>query len=178
MIVVEEARASDLDGVVALELACFGHEAWSRGMLASELDRPAGSFLVARAHPDAGADPDAAQGRAAAVERGRAAPRPLNPTPSIVGYAIALRAGDVLEVLKVAVDPAGRRCGAGRRLVAALHAAAGWADEAWLEVRTDNPGARALYLACGYEDAGVRKRYYADGCDAWVMRRTLRETPG
>ncbi len=143
---VAEARASDLDAVVLLEAACFQHEAWSRNMLASELDRPAGIFLVAR----------------------------TSATDAIVGYAIALRAGDVLEVLKVAVDPASRRSGAGRALVGALHAAAGWADEAWLEVRTDNPGARALYHACGYEDVGVRKRYYADGCDAWVMRRALR----
>ncbi|MFM2161616.1 MAG: hypothetical protein RLZZ383_1128, partial [Pseudomonadota bacterium] len=45
--------------------------------------------------------------------------------------------------------------------------------EAFLEVRTDNSGAIALYEGDGWTSVGCRRGYYADGCDAWVMRRAL-----
>ena len=140
---VRAVQGGDLDAVAMLEAGCFPGEAWTRPMLAAERDRPGGIFLVA-----------ALDGR-------------------LVGYGIALRAGEVLEVLKVAVDPAARRAGVGRALVDALHTAAGWADAAWLEVRVDNPAACRLYESCGYAQAGRRKRYYADGTDALVLRRDL-----
>jgi ribosomal-protein-alanine N-acetyltransferase len=140
---VREVTRADLDAVVVLEACCFPGEAWTRAMLDSERDRPGGVFLVAEL-----------DGRC-------------------VGYGVALRAGEVLEVLKVAVDPDVRRAGVGRALVGALHAAAGWAEAVWLEVRVDNVGARTLYESCGYVQAGRRKRYYADGTDALVLRRDL-----
>ncbi len=141
--VVREVHPHDLGAIAALEDRCFPGEAWTPTMLESERARPGGVFLVATL-----------DGR-------------------VVGYGIALRAGEVLEVLKVAVDPTVRRAGIGRALVDALHAAAGWAEAAWLEVRVDNVAARTLYEACGYAHAGRRKRYYADGTDALVLRRDL-----
>jgi ribosomal-protein-alanine N-acetyltransferase len=42
----------------------------------------------------------------------------------------------------------------------------------YLEVRTDNPTAIALYTSLGFATVGLRKRYYrASGADAFTMRR-------
>lgn len=88
----------------------------------------------------------------------------------VVGFAGAMYVEDEAHVMNVAVDPGLRRRGIGRVLFAAL------ADEAsqrarhlTLEVRTSNVAARELYRAFGLAPAGVRRRYYPDGEDAFVM---------
>jgi ribosomal-protein-alanine N-acetyltransferase len=43
----------------------------------------------------------------------------------------------------------------------------------FLEVSDRNAAARALYAAAGFAKAGRRKRYYADGADALVLRADL-----
>lgn len=85
-----------------------------------------------------------------------------------------------MEVLTVGVAPAARRRGLGRRLMdAALDAGrlAG-AEEAFLEVATDNPAAVALYERLGFARASVRPAYYDRGpqgmVDALVMHLDLR----
>ena len=79
------------------------------------------------------------------------------------------------EVLTLAVRPAARRAGAGFALMRALGAEAGrrGAQELFLEVSERNAPARALYGACGAVEAGRRRRYYANGADALVLRITL-----
>lgn len=71
-------------------------------------------------------------------------------------------AGDEAEVLTVVVHPDARRLGhAGALLDAAKRA---WEQEgvtqAFLEVRANNHGARALYEGRGWEIAGRRPDYY------------------
>lgn len=73
------------------------------------------------------------------------------------------------EILNVAVDPAERRTGIARRLLAdALARAQG----AWfLEVRASNTAAIGLYEAAGFHRAGRRPQYYYQPAeDAIVMR--------
>lgn len=42
----------------------------------------------------------------------------------------------------------------------------------YLEVRTDNEAALALYRSLGFVSVGLRKRYYrVSGADAFTMRR-------
>ncbi|EUA92009.1 putative ribosomal-protein-alanine acetyltransferase, RimI [Mycobacterium ulcerans str. Harvey] len=42
----------------------------------------------------------------------------------------------------------------------------------FLEVRTDNEPAIALYRSVGFEQVGLRRRYYrVSGADAYTMRR-------
>lgn len=95
----------------------------------------------------------------------------------------AWTAADEAEILTLAVTPAARRRGFGRDLVAAAIAEAGrrGARGMFLEVAADNHGARALYEALGFRQAGRRRNYYrrAGGVaqDAIVLRLDLVATP-
>jgi [ribosomal protein S18]-alanine N-acetyltransferase len=82
---------------------------------------------------------------------------------------------DQAEVLTLAVAPAARRRGIGPALLAAAmqEAAARGAVSLFLEVSGANDAARAIYARAGFADVGRRRRYYADGTDALVMRAAL-----
>ncbi len=75
----------------------------------------------------------------------------------------------------IAVAPAARGRGLGRGLMHALitEARRRGIAELFLEVRADNPIARALYRSLGFEEIGVRPRYYRRGIDAIMMRLTV-----
>ena len=83
--------------------------------------------------------------------------------------------GAEAELLTLAVAPGSRRAGLGRALLAAFEAEAvrRGAAEGFLEVSERNAPARALYSSAGWAEAGRRPRYYADGADALVLRKTL-----
>jgi len=139
---------ADLDTVIALELALFGEEAWSRQMLLGELDQqPASRFyLVAE---DAGV---------------------------LVGYAGLLAAGGQGDVLTIAVDAARWGQGVGSELLRQLLAEAKrrQCTEVFLEVRADNIRAQRLYHWWGFAEVGIRRGYYQpSGMDAIVMRLDL-----
>jgi ribosomal-protein-alanine N-acetyltransferase len=75
--------------------------------------------------------------------------------PLLLGYAGLMVAGSEADVQTVAVARA-----RGRGATSLL-----------LEVRADNAAAIALYFAHGFEQIGVRRRYYHPGdVDALVMR--------
>ena len=60
-------------------------------------------------------------------------------------------------------------------LQALLHeAAARGATEVFLEVAESNAAARALYAKAGAQEVGRRRRYYADGADALILRMALK----
>ena len=139
---------ADIDAVLELERAVFGAEAWSRQMLAGELDQqPASRYYLV-------ADDDG----------------------QVAGYAGLLGAGwqgDVLT-LAVAADRWGQ--GIGTALLRALlaEAARRGCTEVFLEVRTDNSRAQDLYRRHDFTEIGIRRGYYQpSGADALVMRRTL-----
>nr|WP_242657358.1 MULTISPECIES: ribosomal protein S18-alanine N-acetyltransferase [Mycobacterium] len=95
----------------------------------------------------------------------------------LVGYAGIARLGRIppyeYEIHTIGVDPAWQGRGIGRRLLADL---LDFADGGvvHLEVRTDNQAAIALYRAAGFEQVGLRKRYYrVSGADAYTMRREV-----
>ena len=98
----------------------------------------------------------------------------------VVGYLMAWRAVDQIHVLNVAVSPAYRRRGLGRRLIEAAVAEARriGASEVTLEVRPSNTAALALYRTLGFVKTGFRPRYYADtGEDALVLTYALGGDP-
>jgi ribosomal-protein-alanine N-acetyltransferase len=98
----------------------------------------------------------------------------------LVGYAgLAFVAGPPhaeAEIHTIGVDPAHQRLGVGRALLRGVLAVAdAAAATVFLEVRTDNDAARALYEAEGFTVVGLRKRYYRpSGADAHTMRREAR----
>jgi [ribosomal protein S18]-alanine N-acetyltransferase len=93
----------------------------------------------------------------------------------LIGYAGISRLGRKkpyeYEIHTIGVDPAYQGQGIGRRMMVDLldYAAGG---PVFLEVRTDNEAAIALYEGLGFVNVGLRRRYYrASGADAYTMRR-------
>ena len=91
------------------------------------------------------------------------------------GMVLARAVADEAEILTLAVAPEARRQGIARALLAAAirAAEARGAAEMFLEVAAGNAPARALYFRCGFAEVGRRRRYYADGEDALVLRAAL-----
>ncbi|WP_330232942.1 ribosomal protein S18-alanine N-acetyltransferase [Nocardia sp. NBC_00508] len=95
----------------------------------------------------------------------------------MVGYAGIALLGDAehpeAEVHTIGVDPGCHRAGIGTLLLEALLAEAGRrGGPVFLEVRTDNAPAIALYAKHGFHIIGLRKNYYhPSGADAYTMRR-------
>ncbi|MGW1676890.1 ribosomal protein S18-alanine N-acetyltransferase [Saccharopolyspora sp. NPDC002376] len=144
---VLKLRRSDLKRCAELEQVLFpGDDPWSREAFASELDQ--GHYYV-------GAYLD----------------------EQLIGYAGLAVVGRAphaeAEVHTIGVDPGHQGHGAGKALLRALLTRA---DEqqatTFLEVRTDNETAIAMYREHGFEIVGLRKRYYQpSGADAHTMRR-------
>jgi ribosomal-protein-alanine N-acetyltransferase len=145
------ATPADLEPIMALETATFESDAWSSESMSSELASEH-TYYVFAFEPE---------------------------TPDVLaGYGGLLAPEDSGEgdIQTLAVAPSARRKGLGRTLVTALlaEAAARGAEEVFLEVRADNPNARALYDSLGFEQIAVRAKYYQpDGIDAQVMRVRL-----
>jgi ribosomal-protein-alanine N-acetyltransferase len=93
----------------------------------------------------------------------------------VVGYAVTLAAGDVVDLQRIAVHPDHQRQGVAGELLAAAVAAARSerVDRMLLEVGAANAAALAFYAAAGFTEIDRRRRYYRDGTDAVVMRLPL-----
>jgi ribosomal-protein-alanine N-acetyltransferase len=137
-------RTDDLAGVVALEQRCHVTP-WSVRLFEEEL---------ACAH--------------AAIDI-------LWQAERLVGCICCRQVCDELHILKVTVDHDFRRCGFGSMLLKHVleRGRAAGCERVFLEVRSDNCGAIALYRSFDFEIIGCRKQYYPDGEDALVMERTL-----
>lgn len=96
-------------------------------------------------------------------------------TDTLLGFAELQVLFEDAELIDVAVAPAARRQGLGRRLLDAVvvRAVAAGATRLLLEVRRDNTPARMLYESAGFAVCGERHRYYADGQDAVLYERSL-----
>ncbi|MFN8097268.1 MAG: ribosomal protein S18-alanine N-acetyltransferase [Dermatophilaceae bacterium] len=138
---------TDIDALVALEAELFADDAWSAASWWAELaQRPRRDYVVA----GAGA--------------------------GIAGYAGLDLAGDVADVMTIAVAPWARGSGLGDRLLGHLEARAvqAGAEAILLEVRADNAPARRLYDRHGYAVLQTRRKYYQPGdVDALVLRKLL-----
>lgn len=131
--------------VAALEMRVMALDAWSERLVADELPRPDRIWWAAYDES------------------------------VLVGYAGGWVVDGALQILKVGVNPANRRQGISRELLARVAADARdlGAKVCSLEVRASNVGAQALYESLGLHSLGVRPRYYADGEDAVIMEGQL-----
>jgi len=95
----------------------------------------------------------------------------LIPEVAFARWALIPAAGEA-ELLRIAVDPAHRGSGLGRRLLEACQGAliAQGLETLYLEVRVSNAPALRLYGACGWRRCGLRSGYYPDGEDAALFR--------
>lgn len=93
------------------------------------------------------------------------------------GFALGQVMADEAELLTIAVAPAQRRLGLGRRLLGAFLSAcaARGASAVFLEVDAGNTAALGLYQSAGFLAAGRRRDYYlgpnGTRTDALVLRR-------
>jgi ribosomal-protein-alanine N-acetyltransferase len=91
----------------------------------------------------------------------------------LVGYTVFYEVDVEAHIMNLAVDPAKRQQGYGRKLLAQVIACLKENDisECYLEVREQNRNAQRLYKSFGFEVIGRRKRYYTEtGEDALVMQ--------
>ena len=97
----------------------------------------------------------------------------LLPELAFARWACVPAAGEA-ELLRIAVDPAHRGQGLGRRLLEACQQglAAEGLELLYLEVRSANAAAIQLYRNCGWQRCGLRANYYPDGEDALLFRFT------
>ena len=86
----------------------------------------------------------------------------------VAGFAVARRLAEgESELLNLAVDPAFRRRGIARRLVAQLTSR--HPGILWLEVRESNANARNLYKLLGFRETGRRPDYYPGSSEAAIV---------
>jgi [ribosomal protein S18]-alanine N-acetyltransferase len=199
-IVIDALREADAARCEALERLLFpGDDPWSAAAFRDEL-RAGHVYLAARSLGGAGegtarslggAGEDTARSLGGACEGtarslGRAredisdGPSGTDDGSRLAGYGgIAFLVGPPraeAEIHTIGVDPAFQGRGIGRALLRGLLAAADARHATvFLEVRTDNDVARALYESEGFAVVGLRRRYYQpSGADAHTMRREPR----
>jgi [ribosomal protein S18]-alanine N-acetyltransferase len=150
-VVIEALGPADIARCAALEQQLFaGEEPWSAAAFLQELRAGHNTYLAARIGGE------------------------------LVGYggiAVVGRPPDAeAEIHTIGVDPAYQGRGIGRALLHGLLAAADALHATvFLEVRTDNEPARALYDSEGFAVVGLRRNYYRpSGADAHTMRREPR----
>jgi [ribosomal protein S18]-alanine N-acetyltransferase len=96
----------------------------------------------------------------------------------IAGYIVCWILDRECRVLNVAVDLPYRGLGFGKKLVRAVIQTAleEDANRAGLEVRKSNVAALQLYQSIGFTITQVRKEFYSDGEDAYMMDLPLEGT--
>lgn len=143
--ILRRATSGDTAALTELETALFGADAWSEAVVRSELEGPGREALVA-------------------VEDGE-----------VVGYAVTLRSHDLADLQRIGVRADRQRTGVARALLDALlgRLRAAGADRVLLEVSAVNTAAVSFYAGAGFVEIDRRRRYYRDGSDAVVMRRSL-----
>lgn len=162
---IRPIRAEDLAALAAL-IAEAGLAAWSEAQLAGTCRDPGARTRLAFAAPASGPLPGP---RSNAGEPGP------DFTGGPIGFVLARRILELVEIDLVGVAPTHRRRGLARELLGDLlrtEREAG-AREARLELAEGSAAARALYEGLGFVVVGRRARYYPGGEDALLLTRVL-----
>ena len=142
--ILREIQEKDVPILAEIEPRCF-KEPWKEEMFAALLSYPFQHAFVAE-------------------EGGQ-----------VCGYCCFSVVFDEAEVLNIAVDTPFRGKGFGAEILqnALNESKRLGAQTCFLEVRVSNVPAISLYEKFGFEKFGIRKKYYGDGEDAFVMRKSL-----
>ncbi|MDR3049135.1 MAG: ribosomal protein S18-alanine N-acetyltransferase [Elusimicrobiota bacterium] len=94
----------------------------------------------------------------------------------VIGYCISLYCGIELEILSIAVTKEQRRKGNAAVLFKFVlsDAVKKGVKSAFLEVGKSNMTAQNFYKSFEFELSSIRKKYYANGEDALVLRKQLK----
>lgn len=140
MRVLRPAQHSDLPAVLAIEQSSFPLP-WTEAAFYSEFGNPYSFMWV------------------------------LEEQTLIIGYICTWFIHDEGQIVKIAVLPRYRRGGFGSMLIRHVLQEAGKKQIRLLslEVRSSNQAALELYTKFGFQRTAVRKCYYENGEDAWLM---------
>ncbi|CAM3797781.1 GNAT family N-acetyltransferase [Nocardioides zeicaulis] len=94
-------------------------------------------------------------------------------TDDLAGYAVTMSAGDIVDLLRIAVRPDARRRGLASQLLDEVLVGTDDASRMLLEVSVSNAEALGFYVARQFSVIDVRPHYYRDGSEALVMCRWL-----
>lgn len=146
MIGFEMLDESNVKEVWELEKSCFS-DPWEFSMFERELDNLISVYIVARD-----------------LDCGR-----------VVGYGGVWMMYDTADITNIAVDPDYRREGLGGEILRLLTDVSRERSmqSITLEVRVSNTPAIELYKKYGFEECGLRKRYYKDNEDALLMTKVI-----
>ncbi|MEO0097079.1 MAG: ribosomal protein S18-alanine N-acetyltransferase [candidate division WOR-3 bacterium] len=93
----------------------------------------------------------------------------------VVGYLIAWEIVDELHLANISVDRNYQKKGVGTKLINEIIVIARLREikKIYLETRVSNIGAQKFYQKLGFKYSYLRKGYYNDGEDAWIMEKDL-----
>jgi len=183
------ATIADLDHLIELDRLCFD-TLWSRETYTRELDSPNSDILLLkpllnppfepRLQPGLQPETQAISNHpAGSPKTDPPAMNHPNPIPPALGYGCVWAILDEAHITILGVHPQHRRQGFGDVLMSGLL----WAayqrglTRATLEVSTQNRAAIELYEKMGFQRAGCRKGYYANGDDAAILWKSGLQHP-
>ena len=143
-IVFSEAEIGDADLLYQAEKECFESDPWSEGMFRDALENSSCRIYILS---------------------------DMQMT-KIVAYAVMYTCLDEADLANIAVIPSMRKRGLGAALLDKVmeKAVNTGVERVFLEVRETNTPAKSLYLSKGFEQIGIRKKYYRDPLeDAHIM---------
>lgn len=93
----------------------------------------------------------------------------------VVGYMDLWITFETAQLANIAVKKSLQRNGIAKQMMDELISKCEDAgcENITLEVRLDNIGAIRLYEHYGFIEVNIRKQYYEDGCDAYLMMKAL-----
>lgn len=149
-LVLAKAESSDAHALALAERECFDSDPWSEKMFSDALENPSCHIYILS---------------------------DMQMT-KIIAYAVMYICFDEGDLANIATIPSERKKGIGAALMDKImeNSVNTGVERIFLEVRESNFSARNLYTSKGFEEIGIRKKYYRDPVeDAHIMAWSHKE---